>query len=341
MKTAQIAGLLGARLEGDADREIVGGAALGAADETHLAFFDGRGEPTTALASKAGCLLLPPDIPAPDGAAVIRVTKPRHAFARALRALHPPEPGPPGVHPSATVAATARLGAGVSIGPQCVIEDDVAIGAGTTLVAGVWVGRGARIGEACKLFHGVSLYPGVRIGDRAIVHAGARLGSDGFGFVFENGRHEKFPQIGGLRIGDDAEIGANATVDRGALGDTVIGNGVKLDNLVHVGHNCRLGDHVVIAAQTGFSGGVVVEDYVVMGGQVGVGEGARIGKAAQVGGQAGPLPNHTLEGGKAYWGTPARPYREHMKKLALVERLPKLAAEVEKMRARLKELEDK
>ena len=341
MKVADIARLLAAPLEGDPERDIDGGAPLGAASATQLAFFDGRGATDTALASLAGCLLLPPDIPAPEGAAVIRVAKPRHAFAAVLRTLFPTRPGAPGTHPTAVVAASATLGEGASIGPHCVIEDEAVIGDGTTLVAAVWVGRGARIGAGGRLHHGVSVYPGVIVGERALVHAGARLGSDGFGFVFEGGRHEKFPQIGGLRIGDDVEIGANTAIDRGALGDSVIGDGVKLDNLVHIGHNCRIGNHVVIAAQTGFSGGVVVEDYVVMGGQVGVGEGATIGKAARVGGQAGPLPNHTLQGGQAYWGTPARPYREHMRKLALVERLPKLAAEVEALRARVKELEGK
>lgn len=344
MTVAEIAQLLDAPFDGDGEREIDSGATLEAAQPNQIAFFDGRGDEAQASACAAGCLLLAPQALSapsvtPACGAAIRIDKPRHAFARVLRRLHPDPPAPAGVHASAVVAETVVLGAGASVGPGCTLEDDVEIGAGTALAAGVWVGAGARIGADGRVFGNVSIYPGVVVGDRARLHAGCSLGSDGFGFVFEGGRHEKFPQIGGLRIGDDVEVGANATVDRGAVGDTVIGNGVKIDNLVHIGHNCQIGNHAVIAAQVGMSGGVVIEDYVVLGGQVGIGEGARIGQGAQVGGQAGPLPNHTLAGGQAYWGTPARPYREHMRKLALVERLPKLAEELKQLRRRLKELE--
>ncbi len=340
MNVAEIATLLNVPFEGDGEREIESGATLEAAGPAQIAFFDGRSDSAAAQNSQAGCLLAPSGYERGEsGAAVIRAAQPRSAFARVLRTLHPPLPAPVGVHPAAVVAASAELGEGASIGPGCVIEDDVRIGAGTVLTANVWVGRGSVIGDSTRLWANVSVYPGVVVGSRTILHAGCSVGSDGFGFVFENGRHEKFPQIGGLRIGDDVEIGANSTIDRGALGDTVIGDGVKIDNLVHIGHNCRLGDHVVVAAQTGMSGGVVIEDYVVLGGQVGIGEGAKIGKAAQVGGQAGPLPNHTLPGGQAYWGTPARPYREHMKKLALVERLPKIVDKIKRLEARVKELE--
>lgn len=344
MTVAEIARLLNAPFEGDDGREITAGASLAAATAHQIAFFDGKGDWTQVDASGAGCLLLPQkggeaSARRATKLAAIFVDKPRNAFARVLRELHP-EPAPaPGVHPSAVVAESAALGEGVSVGPSCVVEDEVEIAAGSTLAAGVWIGRGAKLGVDCRVFGNVSIYPGVVVGDRARLHAGCSLGSDGFGFVFENGRHEKFPQIGGLRIGDDVEIGANTTIDRGALGDTVIDDGAKIDNLVHIGHNCQIGKHVVIAAQTGMSGGVTIEDYVVLGGQVGIGEGARIGQGAQVGGQAGPLPNHTLAGGQAYWGTPARPYREHMKKLAIVERLPKLVEEIKQLRRRVQELE--
>lgn len=341
MNVSEIATLLNAGFEGDGDREIESGSTLESAGPAQLAFFDGRGDGAAAKTSQAGCLLVPTDYKAGDsGAALIRTPKPRNAFARVLRELHPAPTAPAGVHPSAVVAASADLGEDVSVGPHCVVEDDVRIGSGTAVAAGVWIGRGAAVGEGTRIWANVSVYPGVVVGSRVTLHAGCSLGSDGFGFVFENGRHEKFPQIGGLRIGDNVEIGANSTIDRGALGDTVIGDGTKIDNLVHIGHNCRLGKHVVVAAQTGMSGGVFIEDYVVLGGQVGIGEGAKIGKGAQVGGQAGPLPNHTLPGGQAYWGTPARPYREHMKKLALVERLPKLVDEIKRLEARVKELEE-
>ena len=172
----------------------------------------------------------------------------------------------------------------------------------------------------------VTIYPGTRIGNGATIHAGAVLGSDGFGYVRdpESGRYENFPQIGKLEIEDDVEIGANTTIDRGALEVTRIGRGTKIDNLVHIGHNCRIGENVIIAAQVGFSGSVVVEDNAVIGGQVGVGEHARIQEGVMLGGQAGVLPKKILRGkGVAFWGTPAKPLREYLKSLAALARLGK------------------
>ncbi len=170
------------------------------------------------------------------------------------------------------------------------------------------------------------MYPGTTLGDRVIVHAGAVLGSDGFGYVRDRktGRYEKFPQVGRLVIEDDVEIGANATIDRGALDETRIRRGAKIDNLVHIGHNCQIGEDVVIAAQTGLSGSIVIENGVVLGGQVGIGEHARIEEGVMLGGQGGVLPNKVLRGkGVAFWGTPAQPVREYLKQLATLARLAK------------------
>jgi UDP-3-O-[3-hydroxymyristoyl] glucosamine N-acyltransferase len=186
------------------------------------------------------------------------------------------------------------------------------------------IGRGVQIGVDCSIHPNVTIYPGTRIGNRVTVHAGAVLGSDGFGYVRdpESGRYEKFPQIGRLEIEDDVEIGANTTIDRGALEVTRIGRGAKLDNLVHIGHNCQIGEDVIIAAQVGFSGSVVVENNAVIGGQVGVGEHARIQEGVLLGGQAGVLPKKILRGkGVAFWGTPAKPLREYLKSLAALARL--------------------
>ena len=199
--------------------------------------------------------------------------------------------------------------------------------------------RGVEIGADSMLHAGVTLYAGTVIGARALIHAGAVLGADGFGFTHEDGRYHKFPQLGRVRLGDDCEIGANSAIDRAALGETVLGDGVKLDNLVHIGHNCRIGNHVVIAALAGLSGGCVVEDYAVLGGQFGAGEKAFVGKGAQLGGRAGVLSNQKVKGGQAYWGTPARPYREHLKKLAYADRLPELFREIKQLRERVAELE--
>jgi UDP-3-O-[3-hydroxymyristoyl] glucosamine N-acyltransferase len=339
MKVEQIAGMLGARFEGDGSFEIIAGNDLALAEPSELAFAEGDQAATAAAASRAGCLLASEETAIPAGRTVIRVAKPRNAFARVLRQLRPERRPAAGVHATAVVAPTAAIGAEVSIGPRAVIGESASVGARTVIGAGVSIGEGSKLGEDCRVYPGVVIYPGVTVGDRAILHAGCVLGSDGFGFVFEDGKYEKFPQIGRVEIGHDVEIGANACVDRGALGATVIGDGAKLDNLVHIGHNCRLGRHVVIAAQTGLSGGVVVEDYVVMGGQVGVSEKARIETRAVVGAQCGILPYKVLEAGQTYWGTPSRPHREHLHRLALVNRLPKLVAEMEAMRARLAALE--
>jgi UDP-3-O-[3-hydroxymyristoyl] glucosamine N-acyltransferase len=172
----------------------------------------------------------------------------------------------------------------------------------------------------------LTVYPGVRLGDRVIVHSGAVLGSDGFGYVRDQatGHYEKFPQVGRLEIEDDVEIGANTTIDRGALDVTRIGRGTKIDNLVHIAHNCQIGEDVVIAAQTGLSGSITIERNVVLGGQVGIGEHARIEEGVMLGGQGGVLPNKILRGkGIAFWGTPAKPVREYLKELAVLARLAK------------------
>jgi UDP-3-O-[3-hydroxymyristoyl] glucosamine N-acyltransferase len=181
----------------------------------------------------------------------------------------------------------------------------------------------------------------VDIGSRCVLHSGSVIGADGFGFVLSDGRYEKFPQIGRVSIGDDVEIGANACVDRAALGVTWIGDGTKIDNMVHVGHNCRIGRHVVIAAQTGFSGGVVVEDYAVIGGQVGVGDKARIESGTVLGSGSGVLTSKIVRGGQVLWGTPARPLREYLEQLANLARLPEMRKELAQLRKRIQNLEDR
>jgi UDP-3-O-[3-hydroxymyristoyl] glucosamine N-acyltransferase len=341
MRVEQIAELLGARFEGNGMLEITAGGDVMAAGPSELAFVEGDQAVQAAAATRAGCLLAGEGTAIGTGRTVIRVAKPRNAFARVLRQLHPEKRPAAGIHPTAIVAASAVIGPEVSIGPHAVIGESAGVGARSVIAAGVTIGGGSSLGEDCTVHPGAVIYPGVTVGDRAILHAGCVLGSDGFGFVFEGGRYEKFPQIGRVEIGNDVEIGANACVDRGALGATIIGEGTKLDNMVHIGHNCRLGRHVVIAAQTGLSGGVVVEDYVVMGGQVGISEKARIETRAVVGAQCGILPYKVLAAGQTYWGTPSRPHREHLQRLALVNRLPKLFAEMETLRGRLEKLEAK
>ncbi len=252
--------------------------------------------------------------------------QPRLAFARAAQLLCPAPVLQPGIHASAVVHPSAHLGKDVALEERVVVSEGVKIGEGTRVGAGSVIGPGVSIGRDCRLYPNVTIYAGARLGDRVIVHAGAVLGSDGFGYVRDKstGHYEKFPQIGRLEVGDDVEIGANTTIDRGALEVTCIGRGTKIDNLVHIGHNCQIGEDVVIAAQTGFSGSIVVENNVVLGGQVGIGEYARIEEGVMLGGQGGVLPKKILRGkGVAFWGTPAQPVREYLKQLAALARLAK------------------
>ena len=340
MKAAAIAEMLDAVLEGDGEVEIAGAAPLENAGESDLAFLESIRGSAQLAQTRAACVIVPQGFAGAGGSrALIRVAKPRNAFAKALAAISPPTRPAPGVHPDATVAVSAKLGKGVWVGAQAVVGEAAIVGENSMIHAGATIGDGSIIGSDCIVHAGVQVYSGVTIGDRCILHAGCVIGADGFGFVFEDGAYSKFPQVGGVVIGHGCEIGANSCVDRGALGDTVLGNGVKLDNLVHVGHNCRLGDHVVIAAQTGLSGGVVVEDYVTMAGQVGIGDKAHIGAQAILGGQAGVLPSRKVEGRKAYWGTPARGHRDYLRKLGYLDRMPEALAKLKELEKRLAKLE--
>ncbi len=341
LRARELAERLGGELEGDGEREITGVAAIEAAGPQELAFAAGRKAVELARASAAGCLLVSRDFPAAEGRCLIRVADPRGAFARAVRWFFPEREPAPGIHPTAVIAPGAVLGERVAIGPHVVIGEGARVGGGTLISAGCYVGRDSSIGERCRLHPNVTVYDGVTIGDRVIIHAGAVIGADGFGFVRAGDGYEKFPQVGRVEIGSDVEIGANCCIDRAALGVTSIGDGTKLDNMVHVAHNCRIGRHVVVAAQTGFSGGVVVGDYAVIGGQVGIGDKARIEPRAVLGSGCGVLTSKVVRSGQVVWGTPARPLKEHLEMLANLSRLPRLREEVAELRRRLEALKDK
>jgi UDP-3-O-[3-hydroxymyristoyl] glucosamine N-acyltransferase len=301
----ELAEWLNAPWEGDGGRHVQRVAALDDAGEDDVSFATrGRGE-KQAEKSRAGCLLVSQDYTNDSGRTVIRTQDPRVAAALAIRRLHPSTVPSPGIHPTAVIGADVKIGDGSSIGAGCVIGDRVRIGAG------------------CILYPRVTMYQDVMIGSEVILHSGCVIGADGFGFVMTGAAYEKFPQVGTVEIGDRVEIGANSCVDRAALGVTSIGEGTKIDNLVHVGHNCRIGKHVVIAAQTGFSGGVVVEDYAVVGGQVGVGDKARIETRAVIGSGSGILTSKVVRNGQVVWGTPARPLKQYLEQLAVLSRLAK------------------
>jgi UDP-3-O-[3-hydroxymyristoyl] glucosamine N-acyltransferase len=321
----EVAEFVQARVLGDETVQLTGISSVESAAPGDLVFVDHEKNLSLALESGASALI-GGDFAAGKANAkpLLLVSQPRLAFARAAQLLCPRPEWKPGVHPSAIVHPSAQLGSGVSIEDRTVINEGVHIGENTRVGSGSVIGPKATIGRNCDLYPNVTLYPGVQLGDRVIVHSGAVLGSDGFGYVRDQatGRYEKFPQIGRLEIEDDVEIGANTTIDRGALDTTRIGRSVKIDNLVHIGHNCQIGENVIIAAQTGLSGSITIERDVVLGGQVGIGEHARIEEGVMLGGQGGVLPNKVLRGkGIAFWGTPAKPVREYLKGLAVLARL--------------------
>ena len=260
-----------------------------------------------ALRSGAGIILASRKLESDDlplDLRVLWVEDARYAFAVVARRLS--EGGvKEGIHPTAVVGEGVEIGFGTSVGP------------------GVVIGDGVRIGKDCNILARVTIYPGVVIGDRVVVQAGAVLGSTGFGYARNGstGEYLIFPQQGRLYVDDDVEVGANTTIDRGALGETRIGRGTKIDNLVHIGHNCLIGKNVVIAAQTGISGSSVVEDGAILGGQVGIGEHASVGKGVILGGGAGVLSGKKMRGeGEVFWGRPARPLKEYLRDLARLKR---------------------
>lgn len=333
MKVEGIARLLGATSRGDRSREIHGVAGLETAGPDELTFAEGERALAGAARSRAGCILVPQGSSLP-GQTTLAVAHPKLAFIRAAEALRPTPALKPGIHPTAVIAPDAHLAGDVEVGPHVVIESGAMVGAGTRLGAGVFLGEGVTLGSLCIVYPRVTIYPGARIGNRVIIHAGVVIGSDGFGYVFAEGRHHKFPQIGQVIIEDDVEIGSNSAVDRGSLGATVIGAGTKIDNLVQIAHNVRIGRHCVIAAQTGISGSAVVGDYVVMGGQVGVADHVRIEEAAVIGAQAGIPSRKVVRKGSTMWGTPARPLAEFKRLYAHVSNLPNLARKVKNLEPR-------
>jgi UDP-3-O-[3-hydroxymyristoyl] glucosamine N-acyltransferase len=323
VRVKELAVWLESKFEGDGEREIRRVAPLEDAGPEDLSFAArGRGL-KLAGESRAGCLLVPVDYGNETKRTIIRTSDPRAAAARAIPKIHPKIDPQPGVHPTAILGPGAIVGYGVSIGPLVTIGAGVKVGAGSVIGTGSVIGDYVLIGAGCTIHPRVTIYREVILGDEVVLHSGCVIGADGFGFVLEDGIYEKFPQVGRVEIGKRVEIGANSCVDRAALGVTSIGDGTKIDNLVHIGHNCRIGRHVVIAAQTGFSGGVVVEDYAVIGGQVGIGDKARIESRAVLGSGSGVLTSKVVRAGQVVWGTPARPLKECLEQMAVLSRLAK------------------
>ena len=328
--TKELAEAIGAKLEGDAGAEIRGVAAPERAGPHDLIYVEAAKHVERAAASAALCVVAGEGT-ALAGKTVLRHKQPKFAFAKAAALLLERAPIASGVHQTAIVAPLTRLSPGVSVGPYAVIGEDVHVGSGTQIGAHTVIGAGCWIGENCRIHPRVTLYAGVRIGNRVEIHSGAVIGADGFGYAHGEGRYWKFPQTGIVEIGDDAEIGANTTIDRGSLDDTRIGDGAKLDNLVHIGHNCKIGAHTVMAAQVGLSGSCVIGKNVVIGGQVGFGEHCRVEDGAIAGAQAGIPTSKTIRAGQTVWGTPAREIGKFKEVYVWYARLPELAERIKKL----------
>ena len=331
---AELAEAIGARLEGDGTVEISGVTAPEHAGARDLIYVEAAKHAERAAASAAMCVVAGEGLELP-GKTVLRSGEPKVAFAKAAGMLLDRSPIAAGIHLTAIVAPLAHVAKGVGIGAYAVIGEDAHVGPDTQIGAHCVIGAGCWIGEYCRIHPGVTLYTGVRIGHRVEIHSGAVIGADGFGYVQGEGKYWKFPQAGIVEIGDDVEIGANATIDRGSLDDTRIAEGVKLDNLVHVGHNVQIGAHTVIAAQSGISGSSVLGHHVVVGGQVGIADHCCLEDGAIAGAQAGIPTGKTIRGGQTVWGTPARSLEKFKEQYAWYARLPELAARIKELEAKL------
>ncbi len=351
MTLAELVEVLGGKLvQGNAATILTGVNSSELAGPSELAFAEDAVSAAETLTGNAGAIIVrngmgaslfptlgSDETTAKDGApssslprrSVVETAQPRLWFARAAKLLNPSPPST-GVHPAAVLGVDTELGEGVTVGPCAFIGDHAFVGAGTWIEAGAIVGQGVYIGEQCRIYPRATLYPGITLGNRVVVHAGAVLGADGFGYVRDpaTGAYTQFPQQGTLVIEDDVEIGANSTIDRGALAETRIRRGTKIDNLVHVGHNCDIGEDVILVALTGISGSSTVGKGAVIAGQVGIGDHAHVGPGVILGGQAGVLSGKTvtnegLKPGTVLWGTPARPLKQVLREQVVLARLAK------------------
>ncbi len=331
LTASEILGLVGGQLVGDPDVAVHAVAPLDRAETGDLSFLAGQKYAALLSTSRATVVLVSRELSETPGeiAARIVVENPQEAMLSLLPRFHRATPAEPGVHPTAVIGARVALGCDVSIGPYAVIGDEVRLGDGCVVGAHCVIGDGVVMGSGVRLYPSVTIYSGSRLGDRVAVHSGARIGSDGFGYVQSGGEHAKIPHVGRCLIGDDVEIGANTTIDRGSIDDTVIGAGTKIDNLVQIAHNVRIGKMCLIMAQVGIAGSVRVEDGCMLLGQVGVAGHRTIGAGARLAAQAGVFGD--IPAGETWSGYPARPHKEALRAQAALFKLPSLLRRIERL----------
>jgi len=333
MTAAEIAAAVGGAVTGNASAAVSAVAPLDRATTSDLSFFAQAKYAPAFEASDAGIVLVTPDLAGSPGRCATRVivAKPHDALVALLPRFYAAPAPDPGVHPTAVVSPRATLGRDVRVEAYAVIDDGATIGDRATVGAHSVVGAGVTIGADTRLYSHVTVYPGTTVGERSLIHAGVRLGSDGFGYVFRDGAHRKIPHVGRCLIGSDVEIGANSAIDRGSIDDTVVGNGTKIDNLVHLAHNVRVGRLCLLMAQVGVAGSVRIEDGAILAGQSGVSGHHTIGKGATIAAQAGVFGN--IPAGETWSGYPARPHRDALRAHAAVFKLADFMKRVEKFLA--------
>jgi len=334
LTAGEIAEAVGGRVLGDAAAVVHAVAPLDRAGPEHVSFLAAPRYQPLFEASRAGVVLVAPELADSPGSVAARVVvaKPHEALLTLLPRLYAAPPREPGVHPSAVIGRGVVLGEDVTVGPFAVIGDGASLGARAWIDAHAVVGAGAHVGEDSHLFPHATLYPNARLGRRVAIHSGVRIGSDGFGYVFQGGAHQKLPHVGGCIIEDDVEIGANTTIDRGSIDDTVVGAGTKIDNLVHVGHNVRIGRLCLVMAQVGVAGSARIEDGCIIAGQAGIAGHNTIGKGARLAAQGAAFGD--IPPGETWSGYPARPHKEALRAQAALFRLPALIRALERLVAR-------
>jgi len=333
MTLSEIAKLIGGAVAGDGNVVIEGAASLAEATEKEISFLGNAKYTGQLKATRAGAVILPPGVD-PGGKNAVVVKNPPYGWARVLELLEKERlRHPTGIHPTAVIAKTARLGAGVTVGAHTIIEENAQVGDNTVIYPHCYIGRDSRVGKNGLLYPRVVIRERVTVGDRCIFQPGVVLGADGFGFALHEGRHYKIPQVGTLEIGDDVEIQANSTVDRAATGKTRIGRGTKIDNLVQVAHNVEIGEHCILVALTGVAGSVKMGNYVTLAAQVGVAGHLSIGDGVVCGAKGGI--SHDIKPREVVWGVPAQPLKDELKTLAAVRKLPELLEELKKLKKKL------